>query len=322
KVLSLCACDRSLGAVCGRSVPKGSAKPIVWYQKFEYAKDFWLVKSSQNIIGSVTCCPGCFSLYRAEALSGIVDAFSQPAKSAFQCLVMDHGEDRWLCTLLMRQGWRLAYSCSARNSTHCPETVGEFLRQRRRWVLSELFNMADIFLSVRRLVRENSSFSVAFLLSLFTTLLWVIVSPATTLLCVCAGMSVLCSVPLCASLPTAAAIFAGYCAVCWFGSQRMQKMASLGLTLIMAVAVVTLSVFFLIYITRKIHDGIAVTFRPYILVILMSGYAIYAALLHHREIPSLIYGLAYALLFPAIFVALPVYALSNMLDQSWGTRQV
>ncbi|GFR93579.1 chitin synthase [Elysia marginata] len=94
-----------------------------------YLLDFWLVKSSQNIIGSVTCCPGCFSIYRGEALAGVVDAFSQPPQSAFQSLVMDHGEDRWLCTLLMRQGWRLAYSCSAKNSTHCPETVGEFLRR-------------------------------------------------------------------------------------------------------------------------------------------------------------------------------------------------
>ncbi|GFR93583.1 chitin synthase [Elysia marginata] len=139
------------------------------------------------------------------------------------------------------------------------------------------------------------------------------------------GLSVLSSVPLTVSLPTATAIFAGYCTVCWFGSQSLQKIASLGLTLLMAVTVLTLSISFLLYISRKIRDDSGdvsnVTLRPYIMILLLSGYAIYAALLHPREVTSLVYGLAYAILFPAIFVALPVYALANMLDQSWGTRE-
>lgn len=37
-LLDLCNADRSLGAACGRTVPVGGWKPIVWYQKFEYAK--------------------------------------------------------------------------------------------------------------------------------------------------------------------------------------------------------------------------------------------------------------------------------------------
>jgi hypothetical protein len=37
-LLDLCESDQSLGAVCGRTTPVGAAKPVVWYQKFEYAK--------------------------------------------------------------------------------------------------------------------------------------------------------------------------------------------------------------------------------------------------------------------------------------------
>lgn len=66
----------------------------------------------------------------------------------------------------------------------------------------------------------------------------------------------------------------------------------------------------------------SVQFRPYFLVFILVIAIVYAALLHPREIYSLVYGLAYALLFPAMFVILPVYALSNMTDQSWGTREV
>ncbi|XP_041347358.1 chitin synthase chs-2-like [Gigantopelta aegis] len=91
-LFDLCEKDRSLGAACGRTIPTGVANPIVWYQKFEYSKDFWLVKASQNIIGSVTCCPGCFSLYRGQALYDIMNTFSEPSMSAFDALVKDHGK--------------------------------------------------------------------------------------------------------------------------------------------------------------------------------------------------------------------------------------
>ncbi|KAH9515097.1 hypothetical protein Btru_019225 [Bulinus truncatus] len=96
-VLDQCQSDPSIAAVCGRTVPVGAMKPIVWYQKFEYAKDFWLVKSSQNIIGSVTCCPGCFSIYRGVAMTTVLSEFCKPTNSAFDNLVMDHGCQFGLC---------------------------------------------------------------------------------------------------------------------------------------------------------------------------------------------------------------------------------
>ncbi|CAL1537716.1 unnamed protein product [Lymnaea stagnalis] len=324
-VLEQCESEPNIGAVCGRTIPIGAPKPIVWYQKFEYAKDFWLVKSSQNVIGSVTCCPGCFSIYRGAAMATVASEFSKPADSAFDSLVMDHGEDRWLCTLLMQRGWRLGYSCPAQNSTHCPETVGEFLRQRRRWVLSELSNMAAIFQSVPELVRNNSSFSAMFLLSLLTTFLWVILSPATTIVFLCAGLDLLFNMPLTLTLPVAVGVFLLYCLVCCVASQGKQKMISIALTSVMAVTVLSLSVGFILYVVnaiqRDVQDYGYGQFRPYCLVFLLIAVIVYAALLHPSESSSLVYGLPYALLFPAMFVMLPVYALGNMLDQSWGTRE-
>ncbi|ESO97456.1 hypothetical protein LOTGIDRAFT_114956 [Lottia gigantea] len=37
-LVELCERDHSLGAACGRTIPIGQQKPMVWYQKFEYAK--------------------------------------------------------------------------------------------------------------------------------------------------------------------------------------------------------------------------------------------------------------------------------------------
>ncbi|KAK0068759.1 chitin synthase chs-2-like isoform X2 [Biomphalaria pfeifferi] len=325
QVLEKCQSDGNVGAVCGRTVPIGALKPIVWYQKFEYAKDFWLVKSSQNVIGSVTCCPGCFSIYRGAAMATVLPEFCKPTTSAFENLIMDHGEDRWLCTLLMQRGWRLAYSSSAHNSTHCPETVGEFLRQRRRWVLSELSNTADIFLSIAVLVRNNSSFSAMFLISLLSTFLWVILSPATTVVFMCAGFDVLYSVPMTWTLPVALAIFLGYCLVSCLAQHDKQKIVSILMISLLAATVFILSTGFILYIVNCISTDVQdlgyIQFRPYFLVFLLIIAIVYAAALHPKESQCLIYGFAYAMLFPAMFVVLPVYGVANMLDQSWGTRE-
>lgn len=59
--------NNSLGAACGRIHPIGSG-PMVWYQMFEYAVGHWLQKATEHVIGCVLCSPGCFSLFRGEAL--------------------------------------------------------------------------------------------------------------------------------------------------------------------------------------------------------------------------------------------------------------
>lgn len=155
----------------------------------------------------------------------------------------------------MQRGWRLAYSSSAHNSTHCPETVGEFLRQRRRWVLSELSNTADIFLSISVLVRNNSSFSAMFLISLLSTFLWVILSPATTVVFMCAGFDVLYSVPMTWTLPLALAIFLGYCLVSGLAQHDKQKIVSILMISLLAATVFILSIGFILYIVNCISTG-------------------------------------------------------------------
>ena len=58
---------KGVGAACGRIHPTGSGF-MQWYQKFEYAIGHWLQKSTEHVMGCVLCSPGCFSLFRGEAL--------------------------------------------------------------------------------------------------------------------------------------------------------------------------------------------------------------------------------------------------------------
>lgn len=320
-----CEADHSLGAVCGRTVPVGGLKPIVWYQKFEYAKDFWLVKSSQNVIGSVTCCPGCFSLYRGSAVRDVMDTFSRPSASAYDTLVKDHGEDRWLCTLLMQQGWKLEYADSCHNSTHCPETCGEFLRQRRRWVLSELSNMLLIFQGLGNLIKGNATFSAVFILSLLHMFVWVLLSPSTTLVVTCVGFHILFHAPMIYSAPVAYCILMAYFVVCVTQSRHTQRVVTQVIIVLMVGVMVAVSAGFVEYVVDSLRKDVAtghVEFKPYFLVLVLIAGTMYAALLHANEGPTLIYGLAYAVLFPAMFLALPVYSIANMVDTSWGTREL
>ncbi|EFN88670.1 Chitin synthase 8 [Harpegnathos saltator] len=101
--------DKDLGAACGRIHPIGSG-PIVWIQKFEYAIGHWLQKSTEHTIGCVLCSPGCFSLFRANALmqNNVMAKYATKSTEARHYIQYDQGEDRWLCTLLLQVGSRVS----------------------------------------------------------------------------------------------------------------------------------------------------------------------------------------------------------------------
>lgn len=105
--------DPDLGAACGRIHPVGSG-PMVWYQKFEYAIGHWLQKATEHVIGCVLCSPGCFSLFRGRALmeNSVMKKYTTKSEEARHYVQYDQGEDRWLCTLILKQKYRVEY-CAA-----------------------------------------------------------------------------------------------------------------------------------------------------------------------------------------------------------------
>ena len=53
--------------------------------------DFWMIKSAQNVIGSVMCCPGCFSLYRVGAIRDVMEHYAGPTSQPFDVFIKDTG---------------------------------------------------------------------------------------------------------------------------------------------------------------------------------------------------------------------------------------
>jgi chitin synthase len=82
---------------------------------FEYAIGHWLQKSTEHELGCVLCSPGCFSLFRAEALmsDNVMHTYTTVSTQAEHFIQYDQGEDRWLCTLLIQQGWKVEYSAAS-----------------------------------------------------------------------------------------------------------------------------------------------------------------------------------------------------------------
>ena len=86
-----------------------------------------------------------------------------------------------MCTLMMMRGWKLEYSAFCDNTTFCPDTFREFMKQRRRWVLSEFANTLVVFRNVFTLARRNDSFSLPFILYLLQMFIISLLGPASTM---------------------------------------------------------------------------------------------------------------------------------------------
>lgn len=134
---------------------------MVWYQMFEYAIGHWFQKATEHVIGCVLCSPGCFSLFRAKGLldKNVMAKYTTKATEPRHFVQYDQGEDRWLCTLLLQQGYRVEYSAASDALTHCPEQFGEFFTQRRRWVPSTMANIIDLLADYKRTIRTNPDIS-------------------------------------------------------------------------------------------------------------------------------------------------------------------
>ncbi|XP_036356166.1 chitin synthase chs-1-like, partial [Octopus sinensis] len=323
-LLNTCNGDLRLGAACGRTHPIGERNhPIVWFQMFEYAKDFWMTKSAQNIIGSVMCCPGCFSLYRIAALYQLLDEYSEPSTESMDVFVKDTGEDRWLCTLMMMNGWKLKYCTYAFNTTFCPSTMDEFLKQRRRWILSDLANTFLVLKYLPRLVRHNACFTVIYIIYLVQLFLIVIISPGSTIILITAGLDLLFEITFVAPTVLVCMILLGYMIICMFVPTKIQVYITTFLIFVFGIAISCVFIGITIIVARDIiEDDKAGTleFEDEYMLLVLPICIIYAAVLHPHECWMLCLGFFSMFMVPTMNILVSAYAISNIIDQSWGTR--
>ncbi|KAF9354055.1 Chitin synthase, class 2 [Mortierella sp. AD094] len=152
--------DSSVGGACGEICadlgPNCSnlLNPLVASQNFEYKMSNILDKPLESVFGYISVLPGAFSAYRYKALldsSKGVGPLSSYFKGETLHTSAEAGifesnmylaEDRILCFELVakkNEAWLLKYVKSAKASTDVPDSIGEFISQRRRWLNGSFF---------------------------------------------------------------------------------------------------------------------------------------------------------------------------------------
>ncbi|KAL6450408.1 CHS1 Chitin synthase 1 [Candida maltosa Xu316] len=135
--------------------------PLVASQNFEYKLSNILDKPLESLFGYISVLPGALSAYRYIALknhddgTGPLAAYfkgedllcshdkdKENTKANFFEANMYLAEDRILCWELVskkNENWVLKFVKSATGETDVPESVAEFLSQRRRWINGAFF---------------------------------------------------------------------------------------------------------------------------------------------------------------------------------------
>ncbi|TGJ86874.1 hypothetical protein E0Z10_g1901 [Xylaria hypoxylon] len=149
--------DTRLIACCGETALTNSkASFITMIQVYEYYISHNLAKAFESLFGSVTCLPGCFSMYRIRAAETgkplfvsreIIEDYATIRVDTLHMKNLLHlGEDRYLTTLLLKHHskYKTKYIFPAKAWTIAPDTWQVFMSQRRRWINSTVHNLMEL----------------------------------------------------------------------------------------------------------------------------------------------------------------------------------
>ena len=176
--------DSNVAGACGEiKAGKGKAwlgllNPLVASQNFEYKMSNILDKPLESVFGYITVLPGALSAYRYYALQNDTTGHG-PLSQYFKGETL-HGqdadvftanmylaEDRILCWELVAkrdERWVLKYVRSATGETDVPDTVPEFISQRRRWLNGAFFAAVYSIIHFKQIWRTDHTITRKILL--------------------------------------------------------------------------------------------------------------------------------------------------------------
>ncbi|KAG1857448.1 glycosyltransferase family 2 protein [Suillus subluteus] len=125
-------------------------------QVYEYYISHHLSKAFESLFGSVSCLPGCFSLYRIRTAdkgrpiiisNRIIDEYAEGnIDTLHKKNLFSLGEDRFLTTLLLKHfpTFKTKFIPDAVAHTMAPESWRVLFSQRRRWINSTIHNLCEL----------------------------------------------------------------------------------------------------------------------------------------------------------------------------------
>ncbi|KAJ7780186.1 glycosyltransferase family 2 protein [Mycena maculata] len=157
RLVASAADDSSIIGICGET--KLQNEEGSWWtmiQVYEYYISHHLSKAFESLFGSVTCLPGCFSLYRIRTAdkgrpiiisNRVIDEYAEPnVDTLHKKNLFSLGEDRFLTTLLMKHfpTFKTKFCPDAVAHTMAPESWKVLFSQRRRWINSTVHNLCEL----------------------------------------------------------------------------------------------------------------------------------------------------------------------------------
>ncbi|XRM45897.1 Chitin synthase, class 2 [Aspergillus tubingensis] len=149
----------------------GLLNPLVASQNFEYKMSNILDKPLESVFGYITVLPGALSAYRFFALQNDAEG-NGPLNQYFKGETL-HGqdadvftanmylaEDRILCWELVakrEERWVLKFVKSAVGETDVPDSIPEFISQRRRWLNGAFFAAVYSIVNGKQLWKTDHS---------------------------------------------------------------------------------------------------------------------------------------------------------------------
>ena len=232
------------------------------------------------------------------------------------CLFLCIGEDRWLCTLMLQQGYKIEYCAAAEAITFAPEEFKEFFNQRRRWMPSTMANIMDLLQSYARTTQINPNISYFYIFYQIILFVSSVLGPSTVLLALeSAVVSVFRFSPVWAYLLTYGPTIL-FIVVCLKAKTDTQLTWAMILSAIYALLMMAVFVGTLVSIASEgWYTPTGMFF--YILV----GTFIISGILHPHEFGDLLWGVLYFICIPAGYLFLIIYAICNLNNVSWGTRE-
>ncbi|TDL27931.1 glycosyltransferase family 2 protein [Rickenella mellea] len=180
--------DKKVLGVCGETGLANAKQSIItMMQVYEYFISHHLAKAFESLFGSVTCLPGCFTMYRLRTpdthkplfiANAVIEDYSENRVDTLHMKNLLHlGEDRYLTTLLLKHFplYKTQFVRDAKAFTVAPDEWKILLSQRRRWINSTIHNLGELVFLDR--LCGFCCFSMRFIV--FIDLLSTIIQPVT-----------------------------------------------------------------------------------------------------------------------------------------------
>jgi len=149
--------DKKLLGVCGETELANAKQSIItMMQVYEYFISHHMAKAFESLFGSVTCLPGCFTLYRLRTpdthkplliSNQMIEDYSENRVDTLHMKNLLHlGEDRYLTTLMLKHFplFKTQFVRDAHAYTVAPDDWKVLLSQRRRWINSTVHNLGEL----------------------------------------------------------------------------------------------------------------------------------------------------------------------------------